>query len=226
MPSRSNLFSGLLSALGLVLALAAPACADETLKLIPEQFTLSGTAASQALVLEMVAGANATGQIVEGVAYASSDPAIVKIDEGRAVPLANGKATITATVTTTAGDRKATAEVTVVEMDKPFQWSFRNHVESVISKSGCNSGACHGALAGKKGFKLSLGAFDPLADYFTITRQARARRVVLSDPGRSLVLTKPSGAVPHKGGLRFSVDSPEYRVISEWIAVGRPCSER
>lgn len=139
MPSRSNLFSGLLSALGLVLALAAPACADETLKLIPEQFTLSGTAASQALVLEMVAGTNATGQIVEGVAYASSDPAIVKIDEGRAVPLANGKATITATVTTTAGDRKATAEVTVVEMDKPFQWSFRNHVESVISKSGCNS---------------------------------------------------------------------------------------
>lgn len=46
--------------------------------------------------------------------------------------------------------------------------------------------------------------------------------MVLSDPGRSLVLTKPSGAVPHKGGLRFSVDSPEYRVISEWIASGAP----
>ena len=46
------------------------------------------------------------------------------------------------------------------------------------------------------------------------------RRVVLSDPGRSLVLTKPSGAVPHKGGIRFAVDSPEYRVLAEWIAAG------
>ena len=45
--------------------------------------------------------------------------------------------------------------------------------------------------------------------------------MVLSDPGRSLVLTKPSGAVPHKGGVRFSVDSPEYRVLSEWIAAAR-----
>ena len=77
-------------------------------------------------------------------------------------------------------------------------------------------------MAGKKGFKLSLGAFDPLADYSYITRQARARRVVLSDPGRSLVLTKPTGAVPHKGGLRFAVDSPEYRVVAEWIAAGAP----
>ena len=58
-------------------------------------------------------------------------------------------------------------------MAKPFSWSFRNHVESVFSKAGCNSGACHGALAGKKGFKLSLRGFDPDGDYFYITRQAR-----------------------------------------------------
>ena len=74
----------------------------------------------------------------------------------------------------------------------------------------------------KKGFKLSLRGYDPEADYFTITRQARGRRVVLSDPGRSLVLTKPTGAVPHKGGLRFAVDSLEYRVLAEWIAAGSP----
>src|SRR5262249_23011287 len=49
-----------------------------------------------------------------------------------------------------------------------------------------------------------------------------SRRVVLSDPGRSLVLTKPSGAVPHKGGLRFTTDSAEYAVLSEWIAAGAP----
>jgi hypothetical protein len=103
---------------------------------------------------------------------------------------------------------------------QPVAWSFRNHIESIFSKSGCNSGACHGALAGKKGFKLSLRGFDADADFATITKQARARRVVLSDPGRSLILTKATGAIPHKGGVRFAVDSPEYRAISEWIAAG------
>jgi hypothetical protein len=43
---------------------------------------------------------------------------------------------------------------------------------------------------------------------------------VPSDPGRSLVLTKPSGGVPHKGGLRFRPGSREYRVIADWIAAG------
>ncbi len=55
-----------------------------------------------------------------------------------------------------------------------------------------------------------------------ITRQARGRRVVPSDPGRSLLLTKPTGAMPHGGGLRLDVGSLEYRVISEWIAAGMP----
>ena len=186
------------------------------MKLLPGEFTLSGVEARQSLILETFTDQRATGQIAEGVSFTSSDPAIVKIEDGVAVPVADGQATITAT----AGERGAAAEVTVEDMEKPFEWSFRNHVESVLSKKGCNSGACHGALAGKNGFKLSLAAFDPSADYFYITRQARSRRVVLSDPGHSLVLMKPSGAVPHKGGLRFRVDSPEYRVVSEWIAGG------
>jgi hypothetical protein len=48
------------------------------------------------------------------------------------------------------------------------------------------------------------------------------RRVVPSDPGRSLLLLKPSGALPHKGGKRFEVDSLDYRVLAEWIAAGAP----
>jgi hypothetical protein len=200
---------------------AHAAVAQESVRLIPAEFTLTGPKARQSLVLETFSGSLATGPIADGLQLESSDPAIVKIEDGVAVPVANGKATITAS----AGAASAKAEVTVVNADKPFSWSFRNHVESVLSKSGCNSGACHGALAGKKGFKLSLGAFDPISDYSYITRQARSRRVVLSDPGRSLVLTKPSGAVPHKGGLRFSVDSPEYRVVAEWIAAGAPAPQ-
>ena len=100
--------------------------------------------------------------------------------------------------------------------------NFRNHVLPVLSKSGCNSGACHGALAGKGGFKLSLRAYDPISDYHAITKQARGRRIELADPGSSLLLTKPSGAVPHKGGLRFDVDSLDYKIIANWISAGAP----
>ena len=76
--------------------------------------------------------------------------------------------------------------------------------------------------AGKNGFYLSLRGYDPEFDYWSITRQARGRRVIPSDPGRSLLLTKPTGMVPHKGGVRFEADSLEYRVIAEWIAAGQP----
>ncbi|MGE4003424.1 MAG: DUF1553 domain-containing protein [Planctomycetaceae bacterium] len=99
-------------------------------------------------------------------------------------------------------------------------WTFRNHVLPILAKQGCNSGSCHGALAGKGGFRLSLRGYDPQSDYFNIVKQNQGRRVVLSDPGRSLVLAKPSGAIPHKGGLRFDTDSVEYRIIAEWIANG------
>jgi hypothetical protein len=194
------------------------ASAAETVQLLPAQFTLAGPAARQSLLFEAFSGANATGHLGEGAEFVSSDPGVAKIEGNVALPVANGKATITVS----AGTYKASAEVNVADMDKPSAWSFRNHVESVLSKAGCNSGACHGALAGKKGFKLSLGAFDPVSDYFFITRQARARRVVMSDPGRSLLLTKPTGAVPHKGGVRFAVDSPEYNLVAQWIAAGAP----
>jgi hypothetical protein len=92
----------------------------------------------------------------------------------------------------------------------------------VLTKSGCNMGACHGALAGKKGFKLSLRAYDPERDFLTLTRQSLGRRIVPEDPGRSLILLKATGAIPHAGGVRFQPDSREYRILAEWIAAGTP----
>lgn len=108
------------------------------------------------------------------------------------------------------------------ESQSPDRVSFRNDVLPVLSKLGCNSGACHGALAGKGGFRLSLRGFDPAGDYFNIVKQSRGRRIEFSEPARSLFLTKPTGAVPHKGGVRMEVDSRAYRILSQWIATGAP----
>ena len=100
--------------------------------------------------------------------------------------------------------------------------TFRNDVLPVLSKAGCNSGGCHGALAGKGGFKLSLFGYNPEADHLTITRESRGRRIDLANPGASLFLTKPTTALKHKGGKRFDVDSEEYRILAAWIAEGAP----
>lgn len=196
---------------------AGSACADDSLTIIPAELTLTGREARQRLLVEDVRDGIYAGQVVNGVTFQTSDPKVVRVENGFAVPVGDGQATITAK----AGDRTAKTEVTVVGQQKEHRWNFRNHVQPVLSKSGCNSGACHGAAAGKNGFKLSLRGYDPEGDFRTISRQSRGRRIVPSDPGRSLFLTKPSGAIPHKGGLRFEVGSLEYRVLAEWIATGQ-----
>src|SRR5215213_10078219 len=75
--------------------------------------------------------------------------------------------------------------------------TFSNHVVPILTRAGCNSGACHGALAGKGGLKLSLRGFDPETDWFVLTRQALGRRVDLTNPADSLMLRKAAKQMPH-----------------------------
>lgn len=192
--------------------------AADSVTLLPVEVVLTGHESRQQLLVTKTDGKQVVGQVTDELAWSSSNEKVAKVEKGIVVPVGNGQATIAVKV----GNETATAQVRVEKFDEPFVWSFRNHVQSVLSKAGCNMGACHGAAAGKGGFKLSLRGYDPDTDFRTLTRQARGRRIVPSDPGRSLLLTKPSGAIPHKGGLRFDIDSLEYRVIAEWIASGQP----
>jgi len=100
--------------------------------------------------------------------------------------------------------------------------SFRNEVMAVLARSGCSLGTCHGNQNGKGGLKLSLRGQDPDGDFVTLTRQLASRRVNVMMPDESLLLRKPSMQVPHEGGRRFAVDSPEYQILRDWIAAGMP----
>src|SRR5262245_62157344 len=99
---------------------------------------------------------------------------------------------------------------------------FVNDIEPILTRSGCNSGSCHGALAGKGGLKLSLRGYDPESDFQVLTRQALGRRVDLQKPDESLMLKKPTKSMPHGGGRRFETDTEEYKRLREWIAQGAP----
>ncbi len=189
--------------------------ADE-LVLLPERVVLNAANATQLLLLEQRSGDEYTGEVRDGIEFSSSDETVVRVADGQAIAVGDGQARITARV----GEQVARADVFVTGTQQPAVVSFRNDVLSVFSKAGCNAGACHGALAGKGGFRLSLRGYAPQADYATIAEEARGRRIELNDPGRSLILAKPSGAIPHKGGLRLDVGSDDYRLIAQWIAEG------
>src|SRR5262245_60108068 len=200
------------------LFLVCLAQATAKLVILPPQINLSGSEARQQLILENVVDQQFTGQFTNAAEYSTSDRAIARIENGTVLPVGNGTVKITAK----SGKSSTTASVTVSGMEKPFDWSFRNHIQPVLAKNGCSSGACHGAAAGQNGFKLSLRGYDDEGDYLALTSGALGCRIVPSDPGRSLMLLKPTGAVPHKGGKKFEVDSLDYRILSQWIAAGTP----
>jgi hypothetical protein len=100
--------------------------------------------------------------------------------------------------------------------------SFLQDIEPILTKAGCNSGGCHGKLAGQNGFRLSLRGFAPEWDHEWITGESRSRRVNLAFPEESLLVQKATGRLPHEGGVRFRPGSRFEATLLEWIAQRAP----
>lgn len=100
--------------------------------------------------------------------------------------------------------------------------SFLNEVEPVLTRLGCNQGACHGKNAGQNGFRLSLRGYAPELDHLWLTRELTARRIDTAAPEQSLLLRKPLGQAPHEGGKLMSEGSPYHRVLLDWLRAGAP----
>jgi hypothetical protein len=100
--------------------------------------------------------------------------------------------------------------------------SFQEDVIPILTRFGCNTGGCHGKLAGQKGFRLSLRGYAPALDHEAITREARGRRINYGLPQESLLIRKANGTVPHGGGERIIAGSSAERTLLEWINAGCP----
>jgi hypothetical protein len=125
-------------------------------------------------------------------------------------------------ITIQAAGKTAQLPVRVQRSQADVPVSFTREVIPVLTQAGCNQGACHGGQHGKNGFKLSLRGFDPAFDYVQIVQSAEGRRVVLSDPERSVILQKPTLTMEHGGGLRFPVNSRSYSILKQWLEDGAP----
>ena len=152
--------------------------------------------------------------------YVSQDTDVVLIKGEVAYPVGDGK---TAIIVSVAGQQWV-IPVKVSGVSQPLPASFANEVVPVLTKAGCNQGACHGSQHGKGGFKLSLFGGEPDEDYESIVKEAEGRRIVRSNPQDSLLLLKPTLSIYHGGSRRFSRDSHDYEVILSWLEHGAPAA--
>lgn len=100
--------------------------------------------------------------------------------------------------------------------------SYQRHVAALFSRLGCNGGACHGAVRGQNGFRLSLFGADAMLDHDRLRHEFGGRRLNFHDPDASLLLLKATGRAGHGGGKRLEPGGPEYEILRRWIAAGAP----
>src|SRR5215217_8278734 len=68
--------------------------------------------------------------------------------------------------------------------------SFRQDIMPIVTRYGCNSGGCHGKLAGQNGFKLSLRGYAPEWDHPSLIKDLSGRRIDYARPEASLLVAK------------------------------------
>lgn len=209
-------------ALAILLAWAPTIAAQEKyteLNVDPAVVQLRGPASVHSL---LVTGKTPGGQLVDlthEAKYQSSQPKIAKVNSHGVVRgVSDGKAEIAIE----AAGKNARVQIEVKDSQVQRIFHFENDIVPLLSRYGCNSAGCHGNSGGQNGFKLSVFGFDPQGDYNALIKEARGRRIMATSPESSLFLTKPSGQLPHGGGIRIRAGSAEYELIRGWIAAGVP----
>lgn len=106
--------------------------------------------------------------------------------------------------------------------DNEDQVDFAQQIIPIITQAGCNSGACHGAAAGRGYLSLSLFGSRPQSDYETLLFASPGRFIDLEQPESSLLLQKPGGYLDHGGGVKLDVDEAAFKLLRNWIENGAP----
>jgi len=202
---------------------AAPAASPADFRIRPEAVTLEGNFARAQLLVTTTNGDGSlderSADLTQAAVYASDNPQVVTVSStGQLLAVADGQATIGVTV----GGATKLAAVTVSGVLPQPQINFNEHVLPIVSKAGCNAGACHASQHGKGGLKLSVFSYAPEEDWASMVRDSSGRRVNRLDPANSLLLLKPTLSVPHGGNRRLEPGGIDHQILTAWIAGGAP----
>jgi uncharacterized protein YjdB len=190
----------------LFFALTVPAW-SAGISIYPPSISLTGRNATQVVVVS--AGER---DVTAECSFQVADAGIASVSEaGLITASADGQSKLTASC---AGE-KTQVSIKVASASEEPKLSFVKDVVPIFTMAGCAGSNCHGSIRGQNGFKLSLFGYEPSLDY-----EAIGPRIDKESPEKSLILTKPTFQAQHGGGIRFPVDSLEYRTILEWIKGG------
>jgi Protein of unknown function (DUF1549)/Protein of unknown function (DUF1553) len=196
--------------------MAGPVGTPIRLSINPHQITFTQGGDGHRLIVTGHFADGSERDLTRAASYTSGNSAVAIVaPDGVATPQGVGEVRIEAAVNALRASTTIRVSSTAIN---PV--SFVNDVMPVLSKAGCNQGACHGAASGKKGFKLSLRGYDPAADFQVLTRGIDARRLNRNDAGNSLIVLKGTGRVPHEGGKLFDGSSRYAKLLERWIAEG------
>ncbi len=189
------------------------------LKVMPSKLELTGRDPTHRVVVSLIDDQGNVTDVTRRVSFEMDQSGTAAVDvHGTVTARSDGMATLTVRLDTLS----ATVPVQVAALAEKQTPSFKQDVLPILTRCGCNTGGCHGKLAGQNGFRLSLRAYAPEWDYDWITQEVSSRRVDLGFPEYSLLLAKPSGGIPHEGGVRFRPDSRMWQTLRDWIAARAP----
>lgn len=191
---------------------------EPQLKVFPSAIKLAGNGDRASIVALLTNSEGKTVDVSAQVKLSSSKSEMVKIDGRELVSLVDGDAELT--IEHSGLQAKIPLSVKNAATQSPP--SFRHDVLPVLTRYGCNQGACHGKLAGQNGFKLSLRGYAPEWDHGWLTREFFGRRVSTAAPAESLLIKKPNGREPHGGGRLFEPGSRVEETLLSWINNGTP----
>ncbi|MFN0126180.1 MAG: c-type cytochrome domain-containing protein [Verrucomicrobiales bacterium] len=123
-----------------------------SIQIFPPSCSLETKRDEQRLVVMATYGDDTTRDVTKKVSFAVADPALVRHDGNRFMPVANGQSTIR--VEFFGKSAEVPLKVSAATEDRPI--SFRLDVMPVLERGGCNTGSCHGSARGQDGFHLSL----------------------------------------------------------------------
>jgi hypothetical protein len=190
----------------------------DSIQVFPPKISLSTQSDLQHVIAVASRSDGITQDVTQLADWKLTDESFVNLENHVVRPKTDGSTELIATWNGL--NAKSIIDVTKSQESRPV--SFGHDIMPILTRSGCNTGSCHGAARGKDGFRLSLFGFDPNGDHFRITREIGIRRVNLARPEESLILLKATGAVPHSGGKKIEPDSQHYKTMLAWLSSGAP----
>ncbi|MGI9471818.1 MAG: cell surface protein, partial [Rubripirellula sp.] len=137
------------------------------LAVFPETIQLDTARDYQSFIAVVRRPDDVTLEVTETAAWKLTNEKFARIEGNKLVPVADGETELVCDF----GDTQIRVPVKVTRSAEKLPISFEKDIVPIMTRSGCNTGSCHGAARGKDGFMISLFGYDPAGDYDRITRE-------------------------------------------------------